>query len=181
MSVSVVPYKKISFVHHFVHSAVTPDHAAVIRISHKDHILNPAVLFQLHAAVSCAIADPSVRGIVISTSEPGFVIGADIGFFIRHIEQDRFEPIHVYTELGNECFDLIAQSPKPVVAAINGAAFGGEFELALACHLRIASPDAVVSFPEAGLGICPLWRGILRLKKVLGTELAKSVVCNFLN
>lgn len=164
--------------HRFVLRQHTPQGVAVICV-HRPwaaNSLNPAAMFQLHAAVDAAISDRDVRGIVITASEPGFVLGAEIGFLVRRIERDEFDPIHVYTRLGNDCFDRIAQSPKPVVAAVNGPAFGGGVELALACHVRLACPQATVALPETALGLCPLWGGVLRLKRLLGPGFAKWLV-----
>ena len=166
------------FPHRFVLREVTPQDVAIIRIHRPQfsNALNPAAMFQLDKAVDAAIHDPDVRGMVITASEPGFVFGADIGFLIRHIEQNHFEPIHAYTRLGNDCFDRIAASPKPVIAAINGHAFGGGLELALACHVRLVVPTASLSLPEVGLGLCPLWGGVLRMKRQIGLEAAKSLI-----
>ena len=166
------------FFHRFVLREVTPQGVAIIRIHrpHASNALNPAAMFQLDRAVDAAINDPAICGIVVTASEPGFVFGADIDFLVRHIDQNHFEPIHVYTRLGNDCFDRIAASPKPIIAAINGHAFGGGLELALACHVRLAVPTATLSLPEVGLGLCPLWGGVLRLKQKIGQEAAKWLV-----
>jgi len=166
------------FPHRFVLREATPQGVAIIRIHRPQmsNALNPATMFQLDKAVEAAIHDPSVCGIVITASEPGFVFGADMNFLIRHIEQNHFEPVHAYTRLGNDCFDRIAASPKPIIAAINGHAFGGGLELALACHVRLAVPTATLSLPEVGLGLCPLWGGVLRMKRQIGLEVAKSLI-----
>jgi enoyl-CoA hydratase/carnithine racemase len=123
-----------------------------------------------------AIHDDSITGIVITATAPGFVMGADLNYLIKLIHADQFDRIHYYTDIGNSCFDLIDSSPKPVVAAVNGSALGGGFELALACDYRIAAANAGFSLPETGLGICPLWGGIPRLEALLGTALAKWLV-----
>ena len=166
------------FPHRFVLREAAPQGVAIVRVHRPQmfNALNPAAMFQLDKAVSAALSDPAVQGIVITAAEPGFVFGADINFLIRHIEQNRFEPIHTYTRLGNDCFDRIAASPKPVIAAINGHAFGGGLELALACHIRLAVPAATFSLPEVGLGLCPLWGGVLRLKQQIGQEAAKYLI-----
>jgi Enoyl-CoA hydratase/carnithine racemase len=166
------------FPHHFILRERTSQNVAILRIqhSHGANILNPAVLSQLDQVVSAAISDPSIRSVIITASEPGFVFGAEINFFIRHIEQCDLEPIHAFTRLGNRCFDRIASSPKPVVAVMNGPAFGGGLELALACHARLTVPGTVMTLPEVGIGLCPIWGGILRLRQLIGKEMAKSVI-----
>lgn len=142
----------------------------------RGNSLNSATLFNLHKTVELAIADPKTCGIVITAADPGFVMGADIDYLIRNIDQDRFDRIHDYTDVGNDCFDLIAGSPKPIVALVNGSALGGGFELALACHARFALRGSSFSLPETGIGLCPLWGGIHRLVELLGTETAKWLV-----
>lgn len=167
-----------TFPHRFVLSQNTPQGVTVIRVHRPaaNNALHPAAMFQLDAAVKAALESPDVRGIVITASEPGFVLGAEIGFLVRRIEHGDFAPIHIYTRLGNDCFDRIAESRKPVVAAVNGPAFGGGLELALACHVRLACPQAVAALPETGLGLCPLWGGVLRSRQLFGTGLAKWLV-----
>lgn len=150
----------------------------IIRInrSRYHHSLNLVTLFQLHQAVDRAIDAANTHGILITTVDPGFVAGASIDFFLRSLRDDRLDRVHYFTDTGNACFDRIAESPKPVVALINGHAIGGGFELAMACRYRVALPNATFSLPETGLGLCPSWGGVVRLPALLGVPLAKWLV-----
>jgi enoyl-CoA hydratase/carnithine racemase len=81
-----------------------------------------------------------------------------------------------YAELGHRVADKIERFPAPVIAAINGYAFGGGCELALACDLRVASEDAVVGQTEIDLGIVPGWGGSQRLPRLVGDEIARRLI-----
>ena len=81
-----------------------------------------------------------------------------------------------FAEHGQETFALIENCHKPILAAINGAACGGGFELALACHLRIASENASFSFPEVALGIIPGFGGTQRLAHLVGKTKALELM-----
>lgn len=142
----------------------------------KGNSLSPAVLFNLRRTMERAIDDPAITGIVLTAAQPGFVQGASIDYLIRRIRDDQFDRLHFYTDLGNDCFDLIANAPKPIIALVNGIAVGGGVELTLACHARFAVAGSSFSLPETGLGICPIWGAIPRLSRLLGKDLAKWMV-----
>jgi len=142
----------------------------------KGNALNPMTLISLRRTVDWILGDPNIAGIVLTGTEPGFVQGAEIDFMIQGIRENRFDRLHRYTDLGNDCFDAIAQASKPIVAVVNGPAVGGGFELALACSARFAVPGTSFSLPETGLGICPLWGAIPRLIRLVGKGLAKWLV-----
>lgn len=142
----------------------------------QGNALNPATLFNLRRTLETVLDDASVKGVVLTAARPGFVLGASIDYLIRGIRERLFPQLHMYTKLGNDCFDLIAGASKPVIALVNGPALGGGVELALACHTRYATTSASFSLPETGLGICPLWGAIPRLSRLLGTGLAKWLV-----
>jgi enoyl-CoA hydratase/carnithine racemase len=138
--------------------------------------LNWAVLEQLRGAMSRATADPAVEAIVITGSGNSFVSGADLGFFVRCLQSADMGRIVECIRASQEVFEQIATSPKPVVAAVQGAAVGGGVELALACRHILASPRASFSFPETSLGIVPFSGGTYRTPRRIGAELTRWLV-----
>lgn len=117
--------------------------------------------------------DPEVRAIVITGSgDKAFCAGADLKERQGMSENDVRTQVGLYrTELGP-----LANSPKPVIAAINGVAFGGGLELALVCDLRVASSKALLALPETGLGIIPGAGGTQRLPRIVGEARAKEMI-----
>jgi len=118
-------------------------------------------------------ADPQVSGIVIGGEGKAFVVGADIGFFLRNVESKEFGRIAQFTQAGHNLMNTIDRCPKPVVARVGGAALGAGTELALACDRVVASPRASLGFPETGLGIYPGFGGTQRTPRAVGIGLAK--------
>jgi enoyl-CoA hydratase/carnithine racemase len=154
------------------------DGVATITINRPEALnnINPLVLHQLQQAFDSAIADPTVRGIVLGGEGKVFVVGADIEFFIRNIKNDDIPRIIKFTEAGHRLFDTIDRSPKPVVARVQGAALGGGTEITLACDYVIAAPGANFGFPETGLGIYPGFGGTQRTQRKIGIGLAKYLI-----
>ncbi|WP_019832372.1 3-hydroxyacyl-CoA dehydrogenase NAD-binding domain-containing protein [Sphingomonas sp. PR090111-T3T-6A] len=120
----------------------------------------------LAEAIVAVGRDPSVRAIVIAADGKAFVAGADIGEFGK-------PPVSPSLP---DLLQIIEQSEKPVVAAIQGVAFGGGFELALACHGRIVGPDARLGLPEIKLGLIPGAGGTQRLPRLLGAAPAFAMM-----
>ena len=119
------------------------------------------------------VADPSVRAIVITgTGDKAFCAGADLKERQGFTENDVRHQVGLYrSELG-----VLDHSPKPVIAALNGVAFGGGLELALVCDLRVAAPHAKVALPETTLGIIPGAGGTQRLPRIVGEARAKEMI-----
>lgn len=138
--------------------------------------LNWAMLEQLRGAVRQARQAADVRAIVIAAAGNRFVSGADVGFFVRALASGDVARVVECIRASQEVFAEIAECPKPVVAAVQGAAVGGGFELALACHQIVATPRASFSFPETGLGIVPSSGGTYRTPRRIGVELTKWLV-----
>ncbi len=138
--------------------------------------LNETVVKQLDEAFQQAASDSTTRAIVLEGAGKAFVAGADIGFFIKCIHENRLDDNYRFTEYGQAVFNRIDESEKPVVAKMDGLALGGGFELALAADVIAATPKAVMGFPETGIGIYPGLGGTQRTSRYIGKALAKYLV-----
>lgn len=154
------------------------DGIATLTINRPDamNALNEEVVSQLEAAFHAAAGNPSVRGIVIAGSGKAFVAGADIRYFVRHIEAGTIGTIAEFTKRGQALLRAFETCPKPVIARLHGLALGGGVELALACHAIVATPKASLAFPETGIGIYPGLGGTQRTPRRVGRGLAKWLV-----
>ena len=131
----------------------------------KYNALNQATLNELRIAFKLIYDDDDVTGVIITGSgENAFAAGADIGELAELNELNARK----FSENGQEIFTMIEECPKPVIAAVNGYALGGGCELALACHIRIASANAKFGQPEVSLGIVPGYGGTQRLPYIVG-------------
>ena len=152
------------------------DQVAWIQIDRptKLNALNRAVLEELNQVFSDLRTDTSVRVIVLTGSgEKAFVAGADIAEF------SEFGPVEgrALAQKGQDAvFTFIEQMNKPVIAAINGFALGGGLELAMACHIRIASANAKMGLPETSLGVIPGYGGTQRLAQIIGKGRAMELI-----
>jgi enoyl-CoA hydratase len=143
------------------------DGIATVTVNRPDKLnaLNEQTIRELGRAVEEFTARDDVRGVILTgAGEKAFVAGADIAELARMGPVDGVE----VSRLGQRVFRAIELSRKPVVAAVNGFALGGGCELALACHLRIASENAQFGLPEVKLGIIPGYGGTLRLPRIVG-------------
>lgn len=131
----------------------------------KLNALNIALLSELELAVSAAQTNESVRVIILTgAGEKAFAAGADIAEFAHFNKQEG----SALSAKGHSIFNAIANSTKPVIAAVNGFALGGGCELAMACHIRLASENARFGQPEANLGLTPGYAGTQRLVQLIG-------------
>ena len=108
--------------------------------------------------------DPRLRAGVISGTDKAFAAGAEISELAALDRSAGFE----FARSGQRAMNAVAHSPKPFVAAIRGFCFGGGLDLALACHTRICSEDAVFAHPGGALGIITGWGGTQRLPRLIG-------------
>lgn len=140
----------------------------------KLNALNKATLAELADVISYAATTAEVRGVILTGSgEKAFVAGADISEFSDY----NGEQGEALARAGQEqVFNAIEACPKPVVAAINGFALGGGLELALACHIRIASENAKLGLPEVSLGLIPGYGGTQRLTQSVGKGRAIELI-----
>ncbi|WP_137283370.1 enoyl-CoA hydratase/isomerase family protein [Halorussus salinisoli] len=156
---------------------ITLDHengVATLTVDRPDRLnaLNVDTLEALDEALDEAEAEGAGALVLTGAGDDAFVAGADISYM-----QDLSTPeAQAYAELGHRVADKIEQFPAPAIAAINGYAFGGGCELALACDLRVASEDAVIGQTEIDLGIIPGWGGSQRLPRLVGDEIARRLI-----
>jgi enoyl-CoA hydratase len=131
----------------------------------KLNALNYQTIQDIGKAVAAAEKDSGVKGIILTGSgEKAFVAGADISEFSEFtVEQGK-----KLSADGHKVFDSIEACSKPVIAAVNGFALGGGCELAMSCHLRIASENARFGQPEVKLGLIPGYAGTQRLVQLIG-------------
>jgi enoyl-CoA hydratase/3-hydroxyacyl-CoA dehydrogenase len=138
--------------------------------------LNNAVVDQLDEAFKQAEADPDTKTIILETTGKAFVAGADIKYFVDCIKEDRLQDNYEFTAYSHEVYNRIDDSKKLVVAKMDGLALGGGFELAMSTDVIVATPKAVMGFPETGLGIYPAMGGTQRTSRFIGKELAKYLI-----
>lgn len=137
----------------------------VVDRQEKMNALNADVVAEIGEAFESLRDDDSVRGVILTGGgEKAFVAGADIGELAK---MDSVAGVRVSRD-GQDVFRAIERFPKPVLAAVGGFSLGGGFELALACHMRIASDNAKFGLPEVGLGIIPGYGGTIRLARLTG-------------
>src|SRR4249919_3701392 len=151
------------------HTLLIEDRGAVrlITLNRPDKLnaLNQQTIGELHQAFDQAAEAVSVRVVVLTGAGPkAFVAGADIS------EMSDLSPVQArdFSRHGQRLMVKIEQLGKPVIAMINGFALGGGLELAMACHLRIASETAKIGQPEVGLGLVPGFGGTQRLLRLAG-------------
>ena len=144
------------------------DHIAVVTINRPDKLnaLNEQIINDLDAVFDELKDNSDVFVVIITGSgEKAFVAGADIS------ELNKLDVVSAkeFSERGQAVFNKIEKSNKPIIAAVNGFALGGGCELALACHIRLASETAKFGQPEVNLGIIPGYGGTQRLARLINT------------
>ena len=143
------------------------DRIATITVNRPDKLnaLNDAVMAELGSAIDEAISRDDVGGVLLTGAGPkAFVAGADIS----ELEKYGALSARALSVRGQEVFRRFETSSKPVIAAVNGFALGGGCELAMACHIRIASEAAKFGQPEVKLGLIPGYGGTQRLPRLVG-------------
>lgn len=131
----------------------------------KLNALNKTVFDELDAVLDEIYKNPEIKSVIITGSgAKAFVAGADITEFNGLNKEQAMN----LAKRGQDVFFKIENSPKPIVAAVNGFALGGGCELAMACHFRIASSNAKFGQPEVNLGLIPGYGGTQRLTQLIG-------------
>ena len=139
----------------------------IITINRPDKLnaLNKMVMDELSAAVDEVYNNPEIKSAIITGAGPkSFVAGADISEFVGLTKEQGM----ALAKKGQDTFFKIENSPKPIVAAVNGFALGGGCELAISCHFRLASQNAKFGQPEVNLGLTPGYGGTQRLTQLIG-------------
>lgn len=152
------------------------DDITIITINRPDKLnaLNRATIEELHHAFTAENLDPISKAIILTGSgTKAFVAGADISEF-AHFSVD--EGAALSSEGQKKLFDYIENLQTPVIVAVNGFALGGGLELAMACHIRIASDNAKMGLPEVTLGVIPGYGGTQRLPQLVGKGRAMEMI-----
>lgn len=139
----------------------------------KLNALNAQVLTELDTIFQDVYQEKNILGVILTgAGSKAFVAGADITEFSGLDAGQAYQ----LARKGQEIFLAIERSPKPVIAAVNGFALGGGCELAMACHIRIASTTARFGQPEVNLGLIPGYGGTQRLPHLVGKGKAMEIV-----
>jgi enoyl-CoA hydratase/carnithine racemase len=132
--------------------------------------LNRWALGQIRSYMALLSKDSSLRAAIITGTEKCFAAGAELAEVSALTAPQAFD----FAKLGRATMKSIEKSPKPVIAAIRGYCVGGGLDLAMACHIRIATPDAALAHRGATLGIMTGWGGTQRMPRILGPR-GKSI------
>jgi enoyl-CoA hydratase len=140
----------------------------------KLNALDPEMLGQLEEAIARVEQSSDIRVIILEASgEKAFCVGADI------LAWTALSPLGMWSEWvrrGHRIFDRVERVRQPLICAIQGLAYGGGLELALACDVRIISDTARLAMPEVKLGTVPGWGGSERLSQLIGKARAKQMI-----
>ena len=154
----------------------TENNICTITVNRPDKLnaLNKIVIEELSAAIDEVINNPGIRSAIVTGSgAKAFVAGADISEF-SSLDASGGKAL---AQKGQDLvFTKIENSPKPVIAAVNGFALGGGCELAMSCHFRIASENAKFGQPEVNLGLIPGYGGTQRLVQLIGKGRAMELL-----
>ena len=128
-----------------------------------------ATVTSLTAGLDALEAESGIKGLLVTSGKPVFIVGADITEFTQLFGSSK-EDIKPFTGVNNKNFNRIASLPYPSAVAINGFAMGGGLECCLACDFRVMSTAAKIGLPETKLGILPGWGGTVRLPRIIGVD-----------
>jgi len=145
----------------------TEDNILTITINRESKLnaLNMGTLAELKEVFDSVYDNKEISGVILTgAGEKAFVAGADISEFSQLNEMNARK----FAEEGQEIFELIENCHKPIIAVVSGFALGGGCELAMACHMRIATKTAKFGQPEVNLGILPGYGGTQRLTQLIG-------------
>ena len=152
------------------------EHVALITINRPKQLnaLNKRILEELSETLNHLEKEKTIRVLILTgAGDKSFVAGADIKEFMNFGEK---EGLDLSANGQKSLFDRVEHYPKPIIAAINGYALGGGLELALSTHIRIASKQAKMGFPETTLGLIPGYGGTQRLPQIIGKGRALELI-----
>lgn len=148
---------------------------AILTINRPEKLnaLNATLLDEINQAIDLVEDNESIHVFIITGSgEKAFVAGADIKE-LSTLKQDTGEELSLK---GQHIFSKIESCSKPVIALVNGYALGGGAELAMACHIRVATENAAIGMPEVSLGLIPGYGGTQRLPHIVGKSKAMEMI-----
>jgi enoyl-CoA hydratase len=150
------------------------DRVAILWINRPDKLnaLNDATIAELGQAIDQIRIDDSISGVLVTGKGRAFVAGADIS----ELQNQTPTLAKARARAGQDVFRRFETCPKPVIAVVNGFALGGGCELAMACHIRIASDGAKFGQPESKLGLLPGFGGSQRLSRLVGKGRAMQLL-----
>lgn len=164
-----------------IHREITSEQICVLtfdRLNSSANIFDAATLQELNDHLGYIERHENLKGVIFTSAKKSiFIAGADL-HALSDMACKASTNIASFIELGQKTFNRISRLTVPTVAAIHGACVGGGYELCLACHHRIASPDRAtkIGLPEVQLGILPAWGGSTRLPRLIGLPKALGII-----
>jgi enoyl-CoA hydratase/carnithine racemase len=151
---------------------------AILTLNRPDKLnaLNNELISELMHALEGIELDSSVRAIVITGAGRAFSAGADIAEFQKHMKAGSAEAVMHFMRPGHQMTRRVESYPKPIIAAINGIAFGGGCELTESVHIAISAQSATFSKAEINIGIMPTFGGTQRLPRNVGRKAAIELI-----
>jgi len=146
-----------------------------ICIDRKKHLnaLNIEILNELKSILIKYEKSKEIRSVILTgVGKKAFIAGADIKAMSLMSSEEAYQ----FSKLGNDTTLIMENYSKPIIAAINGYALGGGCEIAMACHIRVASDNAIFGQPESGLGLIPGFGGTQRLPRIVGLSHAYKIL-----
>ncbi|MVW54935.1 3-hydroxyacyl-CoA dehydrogenase [Sphingomonas sp. MAH-6] len=142
------------------------------------NVVSDAFIADMEEATKTIAADEGIKGVILTSAKKAFMAGADLKQLVQGYGKLSKKEAFAFSQRATAMHRAIEQSGKPWVAAINGLALGGGFELALACHYRILvdDPKAVVGLPEVNVGLLPGSGGTVRLGLIAGAKTALDLL-----
>ncbi len=135
--------------------------------------LKMPLLQELDSCLDACHANPEIKILIITGAGKTFASGADIDEISKLTSKSQSKEMSAF---GQRVFLKLENGPKPVIAAINGFCLGGGLELAMSCHIRVASDRAMMGLPEISLGIIPGFGGTQRLPRIVGMAKATQMI-----